>query len=100
MIKDGIKRLARKCLEEKWYKLDKTDKDAWVSRCAFCRDAIDRQTYDHSYCDVCYIRDMPICRYISDTYDRKRNKKLVIKALEELAETGKLTKRTKRRLKK
>lgn len=90
-----IKRLAKKSLEEKWYPLDidKAKLEEWVSNCAFCVDGKVRQYNNEFRCKRCYLNDLPICDSI-DEWHKEKDKSVIIKALEELAETGKLSKET------
>lgn len=100
MSKKEIKRLARKSLEEKWYPIDEKayNINSWTGDCPFCVDAKERTKGEGSICNVCYITNLPICYTIGDWYDR-HNKKVVVKALEELAETGELSDETGKEVK-
>lgn len=96
-----IKRLAKKCLEEKWYPLIEnfSSEVEWTSDCAFCYDARKKWMEDEgvSYCRSCLIDDLPICGLISDWWE-KGDKSVIIKALEELGRTGYLSEETNEEL--
>lgn len=96
MDKEEIKMLAKLCLMEKWYGLDINDEHDWVSDCAFCEDAKNRRKGDEHQCSICYIKDLPICDYISASDNEAKD--LIIKALEELTENGELSPETEKRL--
>ena len=89
-IKRGeIKRLAQESLDEKWYEMNINNND-WISNCAFCEDAIMRKGDEHQ-CEICYIGKLLICSFVARDERSKENKAFIIKALEELSETGTLS---------
>ena len=91
-----IKILAQLCLDEKWYSLEEENSSPyWLEDCAFCQDALDKvndtdDPFSHNNCDLCFIKDLPICTEIEGWAER-HNKSIIIKALEELAKTGELS---------
>jgi len=95
-----IRELAKKCLNEKWYRIkNEDDCYVWVSDCAFCRDAqeeADELGFDDK-CGICLIKDLPICTAILSLCELS-DKKPIVDALEELADNGELTDKTRRLL--
>jgi len=94
-IIEETKRLAKECLEKKWYPLK--DYDDWCSDCAFCYDAQHRTDTINHRCDICYIKDYHICRSVDD-WEIREDKTVIIKALEELSRTGYLSEETNEEL--
>ncbi len=97
MSEKEIKRLAKQALEEKWYHIEESED--WCDSCAFCRHAAHWKSIKKSYnkCGVCLIGNLPICQavpYCEDIGDAS----MVIEALEELANFGFLSEKTKQKL--
>lgn len=81
--KKKIKKLAKKCLIEKWYPLKRGDKSILISDdCAFCKNIKKKGSCDNCYIDILIPN---FCMYLS-----KRNINDVIETLEQLAEFGEL----------
>jgi len=87
---EKIKKLAQKSLKNKWRGLIVQDELVWGKKCDFCREVINRTDNAIMFCDDCLISDLPLCDFICECAHTRESKKLVIKALEELAELGDL----------